>query len=267
MKFELNQIFSLWVANPPTKLNYKCWNSWIEKGYHVLLYCDKPLQLPPKLASRIDIILLSTLPPYFSSFFTIEGDFNLQKTDLWRFMMLKQYGGTFLDSDMFLIKRLPHDKIIISSENSLQSGAFKSHSHLKPNIGVLRFPPNNPFVEAVVKKLMPNTKEDEKSAKSINQTSKMLKFINMLKTKKWNHMNEYVAEPEVYCPIGWFFAKELFMTDILEVVNDKYGVAFNNINDETIAIHLWENLAKNKYNIDLNKSDLIKTNTTYALLN
>jgi hypothetical protein len=199
--------------------------------------------------------------------FNKEGDFNLLATDLWRFMMLKKFGGTWLDSDMFLLKRLPHDKIIISSEHTLQSGAFKSHSHLKPNIGVLRFPPNNPFVKAVVKKLTPTTKEDEKSAKTINQTSKMLKFINMLKTKKWNFMNEFVAEPEVYCAVPWFFCKELFNSNIVEVVNDKYGVAFNNISDETIGIHLWENLAKNKFNIDLNKIDLIKTNTTYSLLN
>jgi len=178
-------------------------------------------------------------------------------------MMLEKYGGTWLDSDMFLVKRLPHDKIIISSEHSLQSGAFKSKSNLKPNIGVLRFPPNNPFVKAVVKKLMPTTKEDEKSAKSVNQTSKMLKFINMLKTKKWSHMNEYVAEPEVYCPVPWFFAKELFNTDLLEVVNDKYNVAFNNISDQTRAIHLWENIARNKYNIDLN---VVKENTMYGSL-
>jgi hypothetical protein len=261
MKFETNSLFSLWVANPPTNLNYRCWESWINQGYQVYLYCDKHLQLPPKLASKINIILLHTLPPCFSSFFNIEGDFCLQKTDLWRFMMLEKYGGTWLDSDMFLVKRLPHDKIIISSEHSLQSGAFKSKSNLKPNIGVLRFPPNNPFVKAVVKKLMPTTKEDEKSAKTTNQTSKMLKFINMLKTKKWSHMNEFVAEPEVYCPIGWFFAKELFMTDILKEVNDKYGVAFNNISDETRAIHLWENLAHKKYNIDLN---VVKENTMYS---
>ena len=263
MKFETNHVFSLWVKNEPTNLNYKCWQSWINQGYQVSLYGEKSLQLPPKLSSKIDIILLNTLPPYFSSFFNIDGDFSLQKTDLWRFMMLEKYGGTWLDSDMFLVKRLPHDKIIISSEHSLQSGAFKSKSNLKPNIGVLRFPPNNPFVKAVVKKLMPTTKEDEDSAKSVNQTSKMLKFIKMLKTKKWEHMNQYVAQPEIYCPCPWFFCKELFMNDILEDVNNKYGVAFNNISDETRAIHLWENLAKNKYNIDLN---LQKDNTMYATL-
>ena len=267
MKFELNQVFSLWVKNDPTNLNYKCWLSWINLGHQVVLYTDKHLVLPSKLASKIKIVLLSSLPPCFSSCFNNDGDFCLQKTDLWRFMMIEKYGGTWLDSDMFLLKRLPHNKIIISSEHTLQSGAFKNkNSHYKPNIGVLRFPPNNEFIKAVVKKLSPNTIEDDKSKNTINQTSKMLKFIKMLRTKKWEHMNEFVVEPEVFCPIPWFFTKELFKNDINLEVNSKYNVDINNITDETIGIHLWENLAVKKFKIDLNKIHLEKDNTIYALL-
>jgi hypothetical protein len=266
MIFELNHVFSLWTHNDPTYINYKCWESVVNLGYHLTLYVDKHIKLPPRLASKINIVLLSSLPPSFSSFFNNNGDFCLQQTDIWRFMMLKHYGGTWIDSDLFLLKRLPHDKIIISSEHSLKSGAFKSKSHLKPNIGVLRFPPNNEFIKDVVNKLSIATKEDETSAKSINQVSKMLKFIKMLKSKKWLHMNQYVAEPEVYCPIAWFFTKELFTKDINDVVNDKYGVPFNNINDNTIGIHLWQNLATKKYKINLNEIHYEKPNSTYALL-
>ena len=240
IKFNKNELFSLWIVNEPTIINFKCWDSWIKLGYHVNLYVDKPQNIPQKYHSQMNIKLVNTV---FSDF-----EFNtthlLQSTDVWRFKYLLKFGGTWLDSDMFLYKRLPHDDIIISSEHTLKSGAFKSKTHLKPNIGVLRFPPNNVFVKAVVAKIELNTVEDVKDSK--NNTSKMLKYIKLMNSKKWCHYLDLVSEPHIYCPVPWAWAKELFWSKTVAVDKTKYGLNFNYKNDETIGVHLWENIAKQK---------------------
>lgn len=260
MKFTKNEVFTLWIRNTPTSLNYYCWSSWIKLGYSVRLYYDDArilADIPLKLRQKLSLISLDTLPPSFA--FIKEN--LLHYTDTWRFMMLNTFGGTWLDSDMFLLKRLPDDNIIISSERTLQAGGRKSKETFRPNIGVLRFPPYHPFTKAVVDKMMPDTKED--SNDSSNNTSKMLKFIKMLKTKKWSHLNEFVKPPEFFCNVDYPFAKELYTHDMAKPIKKKYGLDFNTDMTQPYAIHLWENMALNKFKIDVNNP---KPNTLYKKL-
>lgn len=248
MKTSKNEVFTLWIRNRPTNLNYCCWNSWIHHGYTVHLYYDNLSNLsemPVRLRQKLKLHALDTLPPSF----TFIKENLLHFTDCWRFMMLYHFGGTWLDSDMFMLKRLPHDNIIISSERTLQAGGRKSKELLTPNIGVLRFPPYHPFTKAVIDKMLPDTKEDLND--NTNSTSKMKKFIKLLKTKKWSHMNEHVKPPEVFCNIDYPFAKELYTA--VKAVKNKYGLVYQTFDESSCCIHLWENMAVNKFNIDLNK--------------
>ena len=217
--FNKNELFSLWIINEPTIINFKCWDSWIRLGYQVNLYVDKPQNIPAKYHSKMNIKLVNTV---FNDF-----EFNTERL-------------------LHLFKRLPHDDIIISSEHTLKSGAFKSKGDLKPNIGVLRFPPNNVFVKAVVEKIQLTTVHDINDNK--NSTSKMLKYIKLMESKKWNHYLDLVSQPHIFCPIPWCWAKELFWTKTTAKALDKqkYALNFSYKNDETIGVHLWENIAKQK---------------------
>ena len=244
-----NSVFTIWLVNRPDALHIKCWESWIRFGYSPVIYVDdaynKVWALPPKFHSKILVRHLSSL--------NLQSCLNndeklLHNVDRLRFVILNKFGGTFLDSDMLLIRRLPTNKIIISSENTLQSGFKKSKELYKPNIGCLRFPPGHPFTKAVVEKMQPTTAEDLKDG--VNQTSKMLKFIKMLKLKKWSHMNEYVMKPEVFCAVPWPFAKELYTKSMLDVTGTKYGLEFNYIDESSCGVHLWGNFKKNKYKIE-----------------
>ncbi len=248
-----NQVFTIWVKNEPSHLIKTCWNSWIDNGYQVLIYVDDSYQntwkLSPRFLSKVKVKHLRSLgiEPFIK-----EEDKLLHKIDLWRFIILNKHGGTWLDSDLYLINRLPHDPIIISSEHNLKKGAFKSTVAKKPNIGCLRFTPNHPFTKAVVDKMLIETKEDLKDG--VNETSKMLKFCKMLKTRKWNAVNKFVVEPQVFCPIPWCFAKEIYMSDKCTEFKTKYGLEYDYTDHTTVAIHLWNNIRTNKYKIDLNKT-------------
>lgn len=249
MKFDKNEIFSLWIKNPPSRLNYDCWKSWIDLSYKVTLYTDDISlfsEMPSLLKQKIVLRNVSSLP-----FFSIDTENLLQFVDVWRFMFLLNYGGTWLDSDIFLIKRLPQHDTIISSERTYQAGGRKCKDLSRPNIGVLRFRPYHPFVSAVVEKIRPLTKEDENDSK--NSTSKMIKYQKLLKTKKWSHINEYVLEPDAFCPVDAPFAKELYMMPKDKEVKTKYGLTFNTDLSNSYGIHLWNNIVRIK-NIDVNNA-------------
>jgi hypothetical protein len=246
MKFDKNEIFSIWVKNPPTILNFHSWRSWIRLGYKVKLFGDVSFlktQVPLDILSKIELCDLQC----FSSF-TFDEDKILQQIDLWRFIYLKKYGGTWLDSDIILIKRIPQDNIVISSEHTLQSGGRKSKETYRPNIGCLRFPPNHPFIDAVVSRLQVNDNQDANP--NVHQTSKMMKFIKIIKLKKWSHIYDKVVQPEVFCPIPYAFGKEI-ITQHWQNASVKYGLKFNYSNQKTCGWHLWENIILKKYKLDL----------------
>ena len=247
-----NHIFTIWISeNPPDNLNFRCWNSWLDLGYEVTIFVDefygKIWSLPSNLHGSKLIRNLSQIMDK-SLFLINEGDKILHKVDFLRFYILHKFGGTWVDSDMLLIKRLPTNPIIISSENTLQSGFKKSKELYKANIGCLRFQPGHEFTKAVVEKMAIETKEDLNDG--LSSTSKMLKFIKMLKLKKWAYMNQYVAEPQIYCPVPFPFAKELYTKHLLDVAGSKYGLEFNYIDETTVGVHLWANFKKNKYKIE-----------------
>lgn len=248
MIFDKNLIFTLWIKNPPTILNYQTWKSWIDCGYKVEIYTDDPslfVDVPKNILQRLELKLL---PCFSSNSFNIEKDNILQFSDLWRFMFLYERGGTWLDSDLMLKRRLPFDDIIISSEHTLKAGGRKSICDYRPNIGVLRFPPLHKFTKEIVKIMTPTTKEDIN--KNVNNTSKMMKFIKEIKKKKWEDIFNKVSKPEVFCPVPYPFAKEL-VTQHHTNARIKYGLKFNYEDDSTIGLHLWENLILNKHKINL----------------
>lgn len=239
-QFNKNSVFTLWVKNHPTILQTNCWKSWLDLGYQVTVYCDNIELIPLELRQKISVI-----SPFVSApSFIFNQENLLQSTDLWRFIHLLKNGGTWLDSDLFLFKRLPDEKIIISSEHTLQAGGRKSKTTFRPNIGVLRFPPNNEFIAEVVKTLTPTTDADLSDSK--NQTSKMMKFIKLLGKKKWSNYFSLVSAPEIYCPVPYPFAKEIYESDYMDFFKPKYGLELNNITDATIGVHLWANMVRTK---------------------
>jgi len=250
-----NEIFTLWIKNAPTCLQFLCWNSWINLGYRVVLYTDDLTlfsQMPLNLKRKIYIKLLKTLENALPSFdFVINKENLLQFTDVWRFIYLFYKGGTWLDSDIFLFKRLPDSPIIISSERTYQSGGRKCKDLYRPNIGVLRFPPHHPFLKAVINKIKPITKEDENPTK--NCTSKMIKFQKLLKLKKWSNIYELISNPNDYCPIDAPFAVNIYYSDCESVINEKYGLKWNNDLSNSYGCHLWANICRLK-NIDFEKT-------------
>jgi len=245
-------IKSLWIGSYLNNLSELCILSWLKLDYKVELYIDT-LNLPRHMDKYRESGQL-----VFKSIKEIM-DYNLgceilPYSDLFRYKLLHKTGGTWCDTDMFLLKPLPNDEIIISSEHTFQSGAFKSHLTYIQNIGVLRFPKGDQLLENLIFKI-------EHCFKPAEFCDNMVIFRKLV--KKNNYYFDIVSDPEDYCPLPWWQCKESYYEREYKI---KYGVK-NQTNDEmlssSIGIHLWNNFTHSKHDIDFTK---IKSHSLYHRL-
>ena len=149
---------------------------------------------------------------------------------------------------MVLLKELPNDKIIISSEKTFVTGAYKSKLRFKPNIGVLRFEKGNEFLKEVLEKI-----NKYKSVGIAQWKDNMTFFQGVLKKKKWEDYWKYISDPEEYCGLDWWNWKEAY--EDKNIYSIKYGVKDNYTRDEilqkSIGIHMNNKFTTaNKTNLD-----------------
>ena len=228
---------SLWIGHHLNPLSELAIMSWIRLDYEIHLYIDT-LNLPKymnryRITGQLIFKSAKTIMPYN------EGADILPFSDLFRYKLLYKEGGVWCDCDMVLLKRLPPDEIIISSEHTIVKGAFKSTLSFVPNIGVLKFKKGDQFLENLIFKI-------ENSKKVAEYLDNMIVFRKMLKNHEYF---EYVSKPEDYCPCPWFQCKEMYMGDTYK---EKYGVitpSNNDMIDDAISIHMWNNFAHSKHDI------------------
>tara|TARA_R110000822_G_scaffold94231_1_gene216219 strand:- start:255 stop:1724 length:1470 start_codon:yes stop_codon:yes gene_type:complete len=244
-------IKSLWIGNFLNNISELTLMSFLRLDYQVELYIDT-LNLPKymekyKNSGQLVFKSIKEIMPYDF------GEEILPYSDLFRYKLLHKTGGTWCDMDMVLLKRLPKDDIIISSEHTMQSGAFKSKLTFIQNIGVLRFPKGDQFLENLIFKI-------EHCFKPAEFCDNMNIFRKMLKNHEYFN---YVSPPNVFCPLPFWQSKESYYEDHYKI---KYSVK-NQTNDEMInkatAIHCWNNFTTNKHSIDFSK---IHPNSLYSKL-
>ena len=229
-------IKSLWIGHYLNQLSELCIMSWLRLDYQVELYIDT-LNLPKymdKYRSSGQLIFKSVkeIMNYNNSLDI------LPFADLFRYKLLHKTGGTWLDTDMFLLRRLPQDNIIVSSEHTFRSGAFKSKLDYVPNIGVLRFPKGHQLLDAVIQKI-----------ENKIMPSEFCDNMNIFRKLVVKQTDIDIARPEVFCGLDWWNCKDSYYSDQYKT---KYAVE-PKTNDwllgNACGIHLWNNFTYNKHDI------------------
>ena len=233
-----NDILStLWIGKELNELITLSINSWLTQGYNVRLYTGGGIKrdnLPKHWFERVEIRYASDIMDY--------EDINdiLPLSDIWRFnLLVKNPSATWIDADMVLVNRLPNTSVIISSEHTFQSGAYKSKSEKKPNIGLLRFGKDNDILKDIL--------QNCKNYNDYNFTDVMKKFQTMLKTVKYNYLNKYIVNHNVFCPIPWWCCDEIYYA---RKFTKKYNVVVDSVNNvivNSLGVHLWGNFTYNKH--------------------
>jgi len=249
-----NEVNTLWIGdklNPLSRISIK---SWLDNGYIVNIWTYDPLDEALVQHPRVNLCDAQEI------WRLQHGDWEkkdiLPFSDLWRYKLLYIKGGIWLDADMLLIENLPEYEYIISSEHTMQSGAFKSKKPFVANIGVLRFPPQDEFLDNIIKKIYKKKKES--------------KFVDNMRIFQREVRDNYgysdhILGPETFCPIPWWQCKELYMQDFYNI---KYGVETPSIlqilrSPTTIGVHLWNNFSISKHKIDFEN---IHNKSSFSLL-
>ena len=243
---------TLWVGENINPIVELAWLSWLKQGYKVYVYVSNIIK--ENLNETLKEFINTKL--FFKNALKImefkNNDEILPLSDLWRYKMLYEMGGIWIDSDMILLDQLPNQDCIISSEHTLQSGGRKSKSLYKPNIGILKFEKGNELLCATIKKI-----EKNMIVEKAQYTDNMRMFTSEL--KKRPEYDKYVVMPNATCSVPFWNFKELYLP--LDEYSVKYSVPPLNKTDilnNCFALHCWENFSiGNKIDIANCDSDSI----------
>lgn len=199
-----DEIFTLWIPNNNEQelplLAHLSLKSMILCGHEVILYTYCYLDNVPEGVRVLDaneIIDSSNIFRYKSGHKTYSGFANL-----FRLKRLYEFGGTWLDLDVLLIRNI-NDKfdedILICSE---PTKVFYS----KPNNALLRFPPQEPFVKSMLEyaeKRGSDIIHGETGPTLVLKTlkgplyeyNKYLKNFNFNNLLRWNYLDDYSKSP------------------------------------------------------------------------
>jgi hypothetical protein len=238
---EVNELNTFYTGDSQIPKYYlMCINSWLNLKYKVNIH------------SNIDI---SNLPPNVKCIKT-ETNKELapaQQADLFRYeYLLNNPNQIWIDLDMYLVRRLPKQDYIISSEQPNRKGGYKSDKPYTPNIGVLKLADTSILKETLKKckaiqarKGVPAHSSNGKNKDKL--TCYMKIFINLL--SKYD-LDKYVSEWRVFCPLDWSNVKEAFNGQPLKSKFGKEVIEVEEIknNKDIIGVHLWGSFIK-KHNI------------------
>ena len=240
----MNTISALWIQDTLDNFSNICISSWLTLDYSVNLYTYNNIshfKLLNKICFNEKITVLD------ANLIMVKPDkANLPLSDLFRFTLLsKKDECVWCDTDIFLLRRLPEGDYV-SSEHSLQSGAFMTKNRTKTaNIGVIAQTKKIIDWEKIITKCGKSKKEQNS-----NNNNFMKIYQKEVHEKHW----DMVKEPDDFCAISWPYSKELYNEK--DIVGTKYGIDQKRVEwifQNSIGIHLWRNLfTTKKYKIECN---------------
>ena len=235
-------VASLWIGDYLNELSELSINSWLRLDYEVHLYIDT-LNIPKTFSIHKDSGQLKFFKASDILKYNKKEDI-LPFSDLWRFKMIFDTGKTWLDADMYLLKPLPNQDEIISSEFTFASGAFKSDLFYVANIGVLRMKTiHSELLEKVINKI-------NKVANDIPERCERMKVFKKIVMKS-SYLD--VSPPSHYCPVSWWHTAQIYKNEPYE---KKYAVEplqNDYILEHSIGCHLWNHHTYNKVKQEFTK--------------
>lgn len=236
---------SLWVGNPLTDIETYCIRSFQNAGHEFHLYTYGNVENIPK---GVVIKDGNEIMPE-KELFQLKSTF-LPFSDIFRYKMLYEKGGYWVDMDLICIKKLNFkEPYVFSSERTIQKGAYKIVDFkYVPNIGVLKAPPKSEFYKTLYEKCI--AYEHKKTNKD------KIKYMRILRDHIRNYnYSKYVKTADYFCHLDWWYAKDAFLP--LTHYKEKYGVKGKSImsmfNGKNVyTIHFWRDLITKKYKLDTN---------------
>ena len=237
-------ITCLWYQKQLDDISITCINSWLKLGYKVDIYSYSIGFRNEWINTKYDkmVNVKDGTEIYSDNPNITKLEF---KADRFRFELFAKNKCDdepqriiWLDTDQYLIRKIPTDKNYVSSQYTLVTGMYKHKDiRIMPNIGVMSFD-GSEYVDwkYIIDK-------GKKYSKGNELQSSYLKYYETEIIEKG-----YALEPDAFCPIHWAWAKDIYTQSDVEK-KMKYGlkpVEYNRFrnNDKMLGIHLWRQLLK-----------------------
>lgn len=239
----LEPVQSLWVGPSLSELEIFSIKSFQKLGHKFILYTYEKVKNVPSgtiIKDGNKIIKKKDLFKFNTSF--------LPFSDLFRYKMLYDKGGYWVDLDMIALKPLKFkEPFIFSSERTIQKGPYR-HRTLKEvsNIGILKAPKKSDFYKELYEKCL-----DE----GTNNVKENIQFMKTMRTilEKYNYQ-KYVKPAKMFCPLDWWHTKDAFYP---KCCISKYGVSgydVDSILKKSHTVHMWRSLMYKRHKIDLSQN-------------
>lgn len=254
---------SYWSGPPLSLLEQMCLQSWVAFGATVDLFTHDSV-------TTMEAQLRSALPHHICRHIRVlEGDLVLPKSakfnykgpvpkskradaftalpfsDLFRYEMLRQRGGIWMDLDIVLIRPIPaailRQPYFFVSERTMQKGAYASKNPIKPtNSCIGARAPHSQWAEWIV--------AASKEAKLEGAWTYMKVFQESLIELG---LEDYVEPPTFVMPVNWWDLDGIFTPmSTSDHLKSKYGVPGTGLgflkDPKTIGVHLFRGILRKR---------------------
>ena len=238
----MSVVKGLWIGDALSEIEIISIKSFQKQGHIFELFTyGKVDNIPPKTVVRDGNEILDE-----KEIFKFNDSY-LPFSDLFRYKLMYDEGGIWVDLDMICIQPfIFDDKFIFSSERTKQQGAFASLLEQTPSNNILKSPPKESFYLDLFSKCFLNRKKVKKNTQFLIY---MKELIN-----KYEY-DDYVRSAQDFNPINWWHVKEFFYSTKQDFPS-KYGTSAytrEELLKSCYSIHMWRNLVKKK-NLSLNNS-------------
>ncbi|MEJ2421210.1 MAG: glycosyltransferase [Acidobacteriota bacterium] len=227
-------IQSLWIGKELTVMERMCISSFLNNGHDYVLYVYGHVNhIPPgtTVKDANDIIHESEIFKY-SSYDSYAGF-----SDMFRYKLLYEKGGYWVDTDIFCLKPFPFEKRYLFASQRNMTGK------IKVNCCVMKAPAKSRLMAYCYKESIAKDPATLKWA----EMGPILLTKAVTQFKMWDD----VSGPEAFCPIEWWKWDRLITESDMNVFNG------------SLAVHCWNEMWR-RNNAD--KSIRYKDNCLYEQL-
>ena len=236
----LTPVQSLWVGPELSELEVLSIKSFQKLGHPFILYTYGNVKnIPPgtikkdgnKIIKKKDLFKFKKgLLPF---------------SDIFRYKMLYDKGGYWVDLDMIALKPLKfRESYIFSSERTIQKGPYRNRTQTEiANIGILKAPPKSDFYKELFERCI---EEEKKGVKENIQFMRTMRDV----LKEYG-FEKYVKPAKMFCPLDWWHTKDAFYPPCCKKKYDVEGYSVDSVLKNAHCVHMWRSIMFKRHKIDL----------------
>ena len=209
---------TFWIGKPLSRLERAALQSYVNCGYTVVVYTYNPMeefmQHVPH-SNHIQVRDAREILPE-TQLFQYAGRADIGKrtnaysflpfSDLFRFTMLHEKGGAWMDLDIFLTRPIPTDilkqKYVFSSERTIQKGAYKLKFPEIVDMGFIKVPgPRSKLTSWIIEHIPKGLLDLKTPFDYMNLYRKAIATLGL---------GKYVLPANAFLPLNWWDVKDSF---------------------------------------------------------